>query len=94
MACYALALVLLIISLGFDHGRTRWLAAAGLLLLGIGMGASAFIRLAILVADRRGRAIWWTSASGPSRALRVGALVARIAATIFVWYLAIRALGS
>lgn len=92
LAAYALSLILLGIALGFDHGAAKWLTAGGLSALAIGMMASVALRVALLVADPRGRELWWTKVSSAGRVLRVGSVLIRVGAAVFVWSLAARAL--
>jgi hypothetical protein len=87
---YALALVLIILAALSHQGTNRWLLSAGLAALAAGMGAGVIMRVAVLVVDPAGRAMWWTNASSPSRALRSVALVAHALAATFVGYLAVR----
>jgi hypothetical protein len=90
VGCYALALVLTVLGALYDQGTNRWLLSAGLAALAVGMGAGVFMRVALLVVGPAGRAMWWTNASMPSRAIFSVALVVRALAAIFVGYLALR----
>ena len=87
-SCYVLALALLGIAAIIQQGGSAGgLIRAGLSFLALGMTASALVRLVLLVADHRGRAIWWTDATRTSRVLRVGGLVVRFGLAGVVWYL-------
>lgn len=90
---YASSLALLGLAAGFDHGATRWLVAAAISALAVGMGASALLRVVVLVVDPQGRTIWWNNASPLSRIPRAALLLLRLAMALYVWTLAARALS-
>jgi len=94
LIAYAFSLVLVGLAAGFDHEATRWLVAAGLSALAVGMGASALLRVVVLVVDPQGRTIWWTNASPLSRVLRAALLLLRLALAGYVWTFAARALST
>jgi hypothetical protein len=93
ITCYVVALLLMGVTLGFDHGATRWTVTAVLALMAIGLSASVLLRVALLVVDPDGRAMWWTNASAAARTYRIVSLLVRIAASTIVWILAIQALA-
>jgi hypothetical protein len=93
IACYLLSLTLMGVALGFDHAPSHWLVAAALTALAIGMSASVLMRVAVLVADPGGRAIWWTRASSSARAFRTSTLALRVVVAMILWDVAVRALG-
>jgi hypothetical protein len=93
ITCYVIALLLMGVTLGFDHRATRWTVAAVLALMAVGLSASVLLRVALLVVDPDGRTMWWTNASPAGRAWRIVALLVRILASTIVWIFAIRALA-
>ena len=48
------------------------------------MGASALLRVVVLVVDPQGRTIWWSNGSPPSRVLRAALLLLRLALAGYV----------
>jgi hypothetical protein len=78
-----------LIGIGAVAGPTNsWLLPIGFLAMSVGMGAAVLLRLAIVVADPAGRAMWRSKASFPSRAFWSLALVARVAAIVAFVFLA------
>jgi hypothetical protein len=94
LVAYAFSLVLVGLAAGFDHGATRWLVAAGVSALAVGMGASALLRAVVLVVDPQGRTIWWTNASPVSRVFKAASLLLRFGCALYAWTLAARALST
>jgi Mg/Co/Ni transporter MgtE len=92
VSAYLVALVLLVLVAGFDHGLDRWAFAAVFIAIAAGMTASLTLRFA-LVADPQLRMRLWTSARQRSRALFVGALLARAIGVVVIWRLALMFLG-
>ncbi len=88
VAAYAASLLLIGLAAGFHHGTSQWLIVAGLAALAMGMTASAFLHLAVVVGDRQIRDRLWARARPWTRAWRALFLVARIAAALVMWGLA------
>ena len=84
------ALTLMGIALGFDHGWSRWLIVAGFIGLAAAMSASFAMRLVVLVSDSGVRAMWWDKASTARRVLWVIPMALRVVAVIAVLYIAVR----
>jgi hypothetical protein len=89
---YVLSLVLIGAAAGFDHGGAKWLIAAGLSALAVGMLGSVAVRVVVLFLDPSGRALWWAKASRVGRVWRATFLLVRVAMAVFVWGLAARSL--
>ena len=88
---YLAAFVLLGLAAGFG---ARWLVAATIGALALGMSASLFMRIWLLVLNPEGRDQWWRQVSYGGRLARVGLLAFRTAIVCYAWYLsAATALG-
>jgi hypothetical protein len=94
LAGYSVSLLCLGLALGFDHGAERWLAAAALAALAVGMTASFATRFVILVVEPAGRRMWWTAGPGVRRVWGVVSMMLRAGVAIACWVLAIKTLGT
>ena len=94
VATYALAIGLLGLAAGFDHGAIRWLLVGGITGLAVGTGASAGMRLRLFVLDPHSRDWWWTKASWPTRALRTLSLGIRTVGVVIILNVALAILRS
>lgn len=69
---------------GDSTPATKWLIAAALSALAVGMLASVALRVVVLVLDPRGRELWWTRAAVVGRVRRAVFLLVRVGMAIFV----------
>jgi len=92
LIAYGLAIALIGLAIGFDHGVNQWLFASSLIAVAIGLLISVLLRLTLFVFDQKSRAWWWIQASAPTRALRVASLLLRAAAAFVVIDIALGAL--
>ena len=89
LLAYAASLLLIGLSVSFNHSLPQWLLSGGLIALAIGMTASALLRVEVMLDDREMRRRLWSSAGPLTRFWRVLSLGLQIGLAIVMWLVAL-----